>query len=94
MFGYKSGQLDGRNVAMLMPAPFSQRHNLVRANHLVVSAPGLVDRMATIPTALPALPGCYVICPQYLSAYASTGKGNILDTVRQVVALHRCEWLG
>lgn len=26
---------------------------------------------------------------QYLANYASTGKGNILDTVRQVVALHR-----
>jgi hypothetical protein len=26
-FGYKKGELEGKNVSMLMPNPFSQRHN-------------------------------------------------------------------
>eukprot|EP00798_Chlamydomonas_sp_ICE-L_P011282 gene11282-18914_t len=53
LFGFsRQTILDERNVSMLMPAPFSQRHNA------------------------------------YLSNYATSGKANIIDSVRQVVSLH------
>lgn len=27
MFGYRKGELEGKNISMLMPAPFSQQHD-------------------------------------------------------------------
>jgi PAS domain S-box-containing protein len=33
MFGYKKGEMEGKNVSMLMPAPFSQRHNSFLKNY-------------------------------------------------------------
>ncbi|GLI64845.1 hypothetical protein VaNZ11_008226 [Volvox africanus] len=53
LFGYKKGELEGKNVSILMPQPFSQRHN------------------------------------GYLRNYTTTGKAKILDTVREVVAIHK-----
>ena len=43
----------GKNISMIMPAPFSQRHN------------------------------------GYLRNYLTTGKARILDSIREVVALHK-----
>ncbi|KAG2493479.1 hypothetical protein HYH03_008295 [Edaphochlamys debaryana] len=53
LFGYKKGELEGKNISILMPQPFSQRHN------------------------------------GYLRNYITTGKAKILDTVREVVAIHK-----
>ncbi|KAG2443202.1 hypothetical protein HYH02_009279 [Chlamydomonas schloesseri] len=53
VFGYPKTELEGANVALLMPQPFSQRH------------------------------------PGYLSRYVNGGEPHILDTVREVVALHK-----
>mmetsp|Transcript_10121 Transcript_10121/g.26269 ORF Transcript_10121/g.26269 Transcript_10121/m.26269 type:complete len:2025 (-) Transcript_10121:314-6388(-) len=53
LFGYKKTEMEGKNVSMMMPQPFSQRHN------------------------------------GYLRNYVSTGKKRILDSVREVVALHK-----
>ena len=53
LFGYGKGELEGVNVSVLMPQPFSQRH------------------------------------PSYLQRYTSTGSPHILDSVREVVALHK-----
>ena len=52
LFGYTKAELEGQNVSMLMPPPFSQRHN------------------------------------GYLQHYKETGDVNILDQVKEVVALH------
>ncbi|KAG2447634.1 hypothetical protein HYH02_007552 [Chlamydomonas schloesseri] len=53
MFGYAKNELEGNNVALLMPQPFSQRH------------------------------------AGYVQRYTSGGEPHILDTVREVVALHK-----
>ncbi|KXZ46877.1 hypothetical protein GPECTOR_40g611 [Gonium pectorale] len=53
VFGYAKAELEGANVSVLMPQPFSQRH------------------------------------PSYLARYASTGEPHILDSVREVLALHK-----
>ncbi|GLC33063.1 hypothetical protein PLESTB_000374500 [Pleodorina starrii] len=53
LFGYKKGELEGKNISILMPQPFSQRHN------------------------------------GYLRNYTTTGKAKILDTIREVVAIHK-----
>ncbi|GLC68270.1 hypothetical protein PLESTF_000670100 [Pleodorina starrii] len=52
-FGYAKAELEGANVSILMPQPFSQRH------------------------------------AGYLQRYVSTGEPHILDSVREVVALHK-----
>lgn len=52
-FGYPKTELEGANVSMLMPQPFSQRHD------------------------------------SYLARYVSTAESRILDSVREVVALHK-----
>ncbi|KXZ48850.1 hypothetical protein GPECTOR_25g435 [Gonium pectorale] len=53
MFGYAKSELEGANLSLLMPQPFSQRH------------------------------------PGYMARYVGSGEPHILDTVRQVVALHK-----
>lgn len=53
LYGYKRGEIDGKNVSMLIPQPFSGRHNT------------------------------------YLRNYLTTGKAKILDTVREVLGLHK-----
>lgn len=53
MFGYKKGEMEGKNVSILMPQPFNQRHN------------------------------------GYLRNYVTTGKAKILDTLREVVGIHK-----
>eukprot|EP00198_Chlamydomonas_reinhardtii_P005487 XP_001694823.1 predicted protein [Chlamydomonas reinhardtii] len=53
VFGYAKNELEGMNVSLLMPQPFSQRH------------------------------------PSYLSRYVNGGEPHILDTVREVVGLHK-----
>jgi hypothetical protein len=32
LFGYKKGELDGKNVSLLMPPPYSHRHSLYLRN--------------------------------------------------------------
>jgi PAS domain S-box-containing protein len=34
MFGYERGDLDGKNVSILMPRPFSDRHDSYLSNYL------------------------------------------------------------
>ena len=53
MFGWSKNELEGSNVAILMPQPFSGRH------------------------------------PSYLQRYATTADPHILDSVREVVAIHK-----
>ncbi|KAG2446966.1 hypothetical protein HYH02_008120 [Chlamydomonas schloesseri] len=53
VFGYTKSELEGVNVALLMPQPFSQRH------------------------------------ASYLTRYVTTAEPHILDSVREVVALHK-----
>ncbi|GIM04910.1 hypothetical protein Vretimale_9369 [Volvox reticuliferus] len=52
-FGYPKAELEGANVSMLMPQPFSQRHD------------------------------------SYVARYVGSGEPHILDSVREVVALHK-----
>ncbi|EFJ48000.1 hypothetical protein VOLCADRAFT_91579 [Volvox carteri f. nagariensis] len=53
VFGYSKVELEGANVSLLMPQPFSQRH------------------------------------AGYVQRCTSTGEPHILDTVREMVALHK-----
>ncbi|EFJ45814.1 hypothetical protein VOLCADRAFT_93917 [Volvox carteri f. nagariensis] len=53
LLGYPKTELEGANVSIIMPQPFSGRH------------------------------------PSYLSRYVQGGEPHILDTVRDVVALHK-----
>ncbi|KAG2482499.1 hypothetical protein HYH03_018574 [Edaphochlamys debaryana] len=52
-FGYTKQELEGVNISLLMPQPFSQRH------------------------------------ASYMQRYISTSEPHILDTVKEVVALHK-----
>lgn len=42
LFGYKKSEVEGKNISMLMPAPFSQRHNTYLRNYLTTGAPRLL----------------------------------------------------
>lgn len=33
MFGYKKGEIEGKNVSLLMPQPFSNKHNSFLRNY-------------------------------------------------------------
>lgn len=53
LFGYTKAELEGQNISMLMPPPFSQRH------------------------------------ASYLQRYKDGGAPRILDSVKEVVAIHK-----
>lgn len=42
-FGYKRGDLDGKNVSCLMPQPFSGRHNTYLRNYLTTGKGKIID---------------------------------------------------
>ncbi|GAX73193.1 hypothetical protein CEUSTIGMA_g646.t1 [Chlamydomonas eustigma] len=43
LFGYKRGELDGKNVSMLMPQPFSGRHNTYLRNYISTGKAKILD---------------------------------------------------
>jgi hypothetical protein len=46
VFGYKKGELEGKNVSILMPNPFSQRHNSYLRNYVTTGKPLLCGMRA------------------------------------------------
>lgn len=43
MFGYKQGELEGKNISLLMPQPFSNRHNGFLRNYATTGVPKILD---------------------------------------------------
>ncbi|KAK9830511.1 hypothetical protein WJX72_012148 [[Myrmecia] bisecta] len=43
MFGYKTDELNGKNVSCLMPAPFSHRHNAYVRNYMTTGTKRVLD---------------------------------------------------
>ncbi|WIA17635.1 hypothetical protein OEZ85_014441 [Tetradesmus obliquus] len=44
MFGYRKGELEGKNVALLMPQPYSGRHNGYLRNFQTTGQPKILDK--------------------------------------------------
>jgi PAS domain S-box-containing protein len=44
MFGCRKGELEGKNVSMLMPQPYSGRHNGYLRNYQTSGVPRILDR--------------------------------------------------
>lgn len=45
LFGYDKGELDGKNVSVLMPPPFNQRHSSYMQRYVATGEPHILDRM-------------------------------------------------
>ena len=45
LFGYKRGELVGRNVSTLMPQPFSQQHDRFLKNYAITGQPHIINRV-------------------------------------------------
>jgi len=45
MFGYRRSELEGKNVSMLMPQPFSQRHNTFLKNYITTGKVNIIDQV-------------------------------------------------
>lgn len=43
MFGYLRGELDGKNVSVLMPQPFSARHDSYLHNYLTTGVAKILN---------------------------------------------------
>lgn len=48
MYGYRRGELDGKNVSCLMPQPFSGRHNTYMRNYLTTGKAKIIDSMRSV----------------------------------------------
>jgi PAS domain S-box-containing protein len=48
MFGYRKGELEGKNVSMLMPQPYSGRHNGYLRNFQTSGVPKILDRQQEV----------------------------------------------
>lgn len=80
LFGYKKGDLEGQNVSMLMPAPFNIRHNTYLKNYATTGNSSFALSLAGSIRFHGNLFGDLCMC---------AGKAKILDTVREVVAMHK-----
>lgn len=83
MFGYKRSEMEGKNVSMLMPNPFSARHNGYLRNYQVTGV---------IATCAPFVPASTKTCNPGQDIPQSCqlpGKAQILDSVRGVVGIHK-----
>ena len=43
LFGYRKGELEGKNVSLLMPAPFSTRHSGYLRNYATTGKAKILD---------------------------------------------------
>jgi PAS domain S-box-containing protein len=43
LFGYRKGELEGKNVSLLMPAPFSTRHSGYLRNYTTTGKAKILD---------------------------------------------------
>jgi PAS domain S-box-containing protein len=50
MFGYKKGDVEGKNVNILMPNPFSSRHNNYLRNYLTTGKAKILDQIREVRT--------------------------------------------
>jgi PAS domain S-box-containing protein len=48
MFGYQHGQLEGKNVSLLMPQPFSGRHNGYLRNYQTTGKAKILDTLREV----------------------------------------------
>lgn len=99
MFSYLKGELEGKNVSVLMPQPWSSRHDSflqvirVQPTHFPVGR--LCRHLCTVPqplTCKPANPRALLtfgICLLPLQRYVESGQPHILNKTRAVVALHK-----
>lgn len=46
--GYSRGELDGKNVSVMMPQPFSGKHNSFIKNYLTSGKPKILDRVREV----------------------------------------------
>ncbi|KXZ56496.1 hypothetical protein GPECTOR_1g444 [Gonium pectorale] len=72
MFGYSKGELEGKNVAMLMPLPFSQRHNGYIKRHITTGRETVMNRV----TDLVALHKDRYVFPFRLAVSKVSGAGD------------------
>ncbi|EFJ44861.1 hypothetical protein VOLCADRAFT_94889 [Volvox carteri f. nagariensis] len=72
MFGYNKGELEGKNVAMLMPLPFSQRHNGYIKRHITTGRETVMNRV----TDLVALHKDRYVFPFRLAVSKVSGAGD------------------
>eukprot|EP00198_Chlamydomonas_reinhardtii_P013356 XP_001702693.1 predicted protein [Chlamydomonas reinhardtii] len=72
MFGYNKGELEGKNVAMLMPQPFSQRHNGYIKRHITTGRETVMNRI----TDLVALHKDRYVFPFRLAVSKVSGAGD------------------
>lgn len=54
LFGYKKGELEGKNVSMLMPPPFSTRHNSFLRNYITTGKAKIIDSIREVRDLCPA----------------------------------------
>ena len=48
MFGYARGELDGKNVSMLMPQPFASRHDSYLHNYLTTGVAKILNTARSV----------------------------------------------
>lgn len=54
LLGYTRGELDGKNISVIMPQPFSGKHNTFLKNYLTTGKPKILDKVREV---------CYSIMP-------------------------------
>jgi PAS domain S-box-containing protein len=48
MFGYKKGEIEGKNVSLLMPQPFSNRHNGFLRNYITTGKAKILNTVREV----------------------------------------------
>jgi hypothetical protein len=69
IFGYTRGKLDGKNVSILMPQPFSGKHDGFLHNYLSTGQAKILNSMRDV-VALRKVRVACVLMPRPVTAYA------------------------
>jgi PAS domain S-box-containing protein len=48
MYGYKKGEIEGKNVSLLMPQPFSNRHNGFLRNYITTGKAKILNTVREV----------------------------------------------
>lgn len=93
MFGYRKGELEGKNVSLLMPQPYSGRHNGYLRNFQTTGQPKILDKTQEVGppsyhlflTPNHIASSCNVCCINgYLRNLQTTRQPKVLDKTQEV----------
>lgn len=86
MFGYKKGEAEGKNVSILMPQPFSGRHNGYLRSYLATGKAKILDQTKEVR----AQPWRSIYWQEELHHFATIAQCNLVPCPQSQIPHKEC----